>query len=40
MLIFFYMSWISAVVSLEIGTSHRRIKHGLYMIPFKADVTI
>jgi len=32
--------WISAVVSLETGTSYRRIKRGLYMIPFKADVTI
>jgi hypothetical protein len=35
-----YVSWISAVVSLETGTSYRRIKRGLYMMPFKADVRI
>jgi len=40
MLIFFYMFWISVVVNLQIGTSHRTMKRGLYMIPFKADVTI
>jgi hypothetical protein len=31
---------ISVEVNLETGTSHRRIKRGLYIIPFKADVTI
>jgi len=40
MLIFFYASWINAVVSLETGTSYGRIKRGLYMMPFKADVRI